>query len=248
MITSFFKFIFNIIRLAVLLAVFALIFHTWVIKQILQFSLSWSLGADTYIEAVKMDWKNTGFEVHGLEIKNPSSFSPPGVLADIPLAIVSVDVPAISQGRIHLKTVGINLRELSVIHSPGKGLNVMELKPMKGDASSEEPRTTGGTRQKIEKAMPAVTIDEFIISIGNIVFVETLGGVQKQKIIRIGVQGATYYDINGISDITYLIIAPALRKFGFAFAMDKLGKFGEDYAKTTESGSFWDRLKKAMAS
>lgn len=91
MIKGLFQFIFGLIRLVFFLAIFLVIFHTWAIKQALTLSLSYSLGADVSIQTVKMDWKNTGFEIQGLEIGNPYSF-PKGVLADIPLAIVSIDL------------------------------------------------------------------------------------------------------------------------------------------------------------
>ena len=124
-----FKLIFGLIRLAFFLIIFIVIFHTWVIKQAITFSLSHQLGADVSIRSVKMDWKNTGFEVQGLEIGNPYSF-PRGTLANIPIVIVSVDLPGISKGVFRLKTVGINIRELQVMNVSQKGLNVLALKPL----------------------------------------------------------------------------------------------------------------------
>jgi len=148
---GFFKFIFGLIRLAFFLLLFIAIFHTWVIKQAITFSLSYQLGADVSIRNVKMDWKNTGFEVQGLEIGNPYSF-PRGTLANIPLVIVSVDLPGFSKGVLRLKTVGIDLRELQVMNVSRKGLNLLALKPLqesKEERSSVFSRGRSNADQKI---------------------------------------------------------------------------------------------------
>lgn len=252
MIKGLFKLIFSLIRICVLALVVLLIFHTWTIKQMLKISLVWSLGAEVSIESVKMDWKNTGFEVHGLKIMNPPTV-PPGLLADIPLAIVSVDMPELLHRKLHLKTVGINLKALWVSYYPGMGLNVTGLKPLKKEDAQDEPsRSAMETNRKINKYMPKVAINELILSVGDIIFLESAGSIQKHKTIHVGVQGATYYDLEGISDIVYAIVAPALKKLGFSLVSDQLKRFGLDYAKlgsvqSSNASGFLERLKSVFS-
>jgi len=156
MIKGFFKLVFSLIRLTFFIALFVAIFHTWVIKQALTLSLSHQLGADVSIRNVKMDWKNTGFEVQGLEIGNPYSF-PRGILANIPLVIVSVDLPGMTQGVLRLKTVGIDLRELQVMNVSQKGLNLLALKPLQKSNEERSSFSREAVGTQIKKYVPEET-------------------------------------------------------------------------------------------
>lgn len=247
MITGSFKLVFNLIKLAFLLIIFVLIFHTWTIKQALNLSLSWGLGTKVSVDSVKMDWKNTGFEIHNLKVDNPSSF-PKGVLADIPLVIVSVDLGSLSRGTLHLKTVGFNLKNLQVIHTEGRGLNIMALKPLKkgGTRSSEERRSGEEAKQKTEGGVSQVIIDELIMSIGDITIIESFGEMEKQKKIHIGMQGKSYYGLEGTDDIAKLVVSIALKKLGYDLLTDEAKKFMEAYAGQVEPLGFFDQLKKAI--
>ena len=238
-----FGFIFGLIRLAFFLIIFILIFHTWVIKQAVTFSLSYQLGADVSIQSVKMDWKNTGFEIEGLEIGNPYSF-PRGTLADIPLVIVSVDLPSISQGILRLKTVGLDLRELQVMNAPQKGLSLLALKPLQ---KSNEARSLSPSRQvvqgQVDKYAPKVMIDELIFSIGDINYVDMSGPSLKQNRYHAGIRGATYYDIRGTEDVTVIVITEALKKMGFGYLESQLQKIQARYVPAaSKQGNILNRL------
>lgn len=216
MFKGFFHFVFGLIRLAFFLILCVVIFHTWVIRQAMTFALSHQLGADVSIQAVKMDWKNTGFEVQGLEIGNPYSF-PKGTLANIPLVIVSVDLLGIPEGVFRLKTVGIDLRELQVLNVSQKGLNLLALKPLQ--RSKEERSFSSGeaVRTQIKKYAPEVMIDELIFSIGDISYLDTSGPSLKQNRYRAGIRGATYYNIRGTQDLTAIVVGEVLKKMGFDY-------------------------------
>ena len=247
MIKGLFKLVFGLIRLAVLLVILALIFHTWAIKQVLTFSLSYQLGADVSIQNVKMDWKNTGFEVQGLEIGNPYSF-PKGILADIPLVIVSVDIPSIPQGILKLKTVGFDLRELQVMNAPKKGLNLLALKPLQRSneesvSSSREAAQTGISK----RYAPKVMIDELIFSIGDISYLDMSGPSLKQNHYHAGIRGATYYDIHGTQDITIIVVTEALKKMGFGYLETQLQKLQDRYVPSgTKQGNLFSRMAAAL--
>jgi hypothetical protein len=242
MIQGLFKFIFGLIRLAFFLVIFVVIFHAWVIKQAFTFALSYQLGADVSVQNVKMDWKNTGFEVQGLEIGNPYSF-PRGTLANIPLVIVSVDLPGIAGGVFRLKTVGIDLRELQVINVSQKGLNLLALKPLQKsmEERSVSSRETAGTQ--IKKYMPVIQIDELIFSIGDISYLDTSGPSLKQNRYRAGIRGATYYNIRGSEDVTVILITEALKKMGFGYLDSQLQKIQARYSPSgSKQGNLLSRL------
>jgi len=216
MIKGLFKLVFGLIRLALLLMLFIVIFHTWVIKQALTFSLSYQLGADVSIRNVKMDWKNTGFEVQGLEIGNPYDF-PRGTLANIPLVIVSVDLPGMAGGVLRLKTVGIDLQELQVMNVPRKGLNLLALKSLQKSHEERSSSSQEAVRTQIKKYTPEVVIDELIFSIGDITYWDMSGPSLKQNRYRAGIRGATYYDIRGTQDVVAIVAGEALKKMGFGY-------------------------------
>lgn len=242
-----FKFIFGLVRLAFLMIILAAIFHAWVIRQALTFSLSYQLGADVSIRSVKMDWKNTGFEVQGLEIGNPYSF-PKGTLANIPLVIISVDLHAIPDGVLRFKTVGVDLRELQVINVSQKGLNLLALKSLQ-KSSSERPLSS--SREAVETATgkneSQVMIDELIFSIGDINYLDTSGPSLKQTHYRVGIRGATYYNIRGTQDIIAIVVGEALKKMGFGYLETQFQRF-QNHAISSEDkkDGFLNRLWKAF--
>jgi len=216
MFTGLFKFIFGLVRLAFFLLIFVVIFHSWVIRQVLTFSLSYQLGADVSVQSVKMDWKNTGFEVQGLEIGNPYSF-PRGTLANIPLVIISVDLPSIPQGILRLKAVGIDLRELQVMNVPQKGLNLLALKPLQKSSDERTASSPEGIQARNKKLVPDLMIDELIFSIGDISYLDMSGPSLKQNRYRAGIRGATYYNIRGTQDVTAILVGETLKKMGFGY-------------------------------
>jgi hypothetical protein len=224
MFQGFFKFVFGLLRLVFFLAIFVLIFHTWVIRQVLTFSLSYQLGADVSIQSVKMDWKNTGFEIQGLEIGNPYSF-PKGTLADIPLVIVSVDLPEISKGALRLKTVGIDLRGLQIMNVPQKGLNVLEFKPLKKSNEGRPLSSQEAVQAQVKKITPELMIDELIFSIGDINYVDASGPALKQHHYQADIRGATYYNLRGAQDVIAVVIGEALKKMNFAYLGVQIQKF-----------------------
>lgn len=243
MFKGFFKLIFGLIRLAFFLIILALIFHTWAIKQALTLSLSYQLGADVSIQNVKMDWKNTGFEVQGLEIGNPYSF-PKGILADIPLVIVAADIPGISKGVLRLKTVGFDLRELQVMNAPKKGLNLLALKPLQRSNEESTSSSREAAQEGIKRYAPKVMIDELIFSVGDISYLDMSGPSLKQNRYRAGIRGATYYDIRGTQDITVIVVTEALKKMGFGYLEAQLQKLQERYVP---SGNKQNSLLSRMA-
>ncbi|MFH1800410.1 MAG: hypothetical protein ABH891_06165 [Candidatus Omnitrophota bacterium] len=224
MIKGLFRLFFGLIRLTFFLLIFMVIFHTWVIRQALTFSLSYQLGADVSIRSVKMDWKNTGFEIQGLEIGNPYNF-PKGTLANIPLAIVSVDLLGISEGIFRLKTVGIDLRELQVMNVAQKGLNILALKPLQKSHEERSSSSQEAVRTKIKKYASEVIIDELIFSIGDISYLDTSGPSIKQNRYRAGIRGATYYNIRGTQDVITILVGEALKKMGFGYLEAQFKKF-----------------------
>ncbi len=252
MIKDLFRFISGIIRLALLLIVLAVIFHAWAIKQVLTYSLSYVLGADVTIQEVKMDWKNTGFEVHGLEIMNPYDF-PRDRLADIPLVIVSADMASIPQGRLRLKTVGFNLRELQVMNAAQQGLNVLALKPLQRAKGVEAPSGSGSRGSRGGSKVTPFSIGELIFSIGDITYLDMSRGVTKQNRFRVGIQGATYYDIRGADDIVVLVITETLKKMGFGALNAQFQKLQDKhFSNAVSDGNFFDSavssIKEKMSS
>jgi hypothetical protein len=241
MIKGLFKFVFGLVRLALFLVLFVVIFHTWVIKQAITFSLSYQLGADVSIRNVKMDWKNTGFEVQGLEIGNPYSF-PRGTLANIPLVIVSVDLLGIPEGIFRLKTLGIDLRELQVMNVSRKGLNLLALKPLQ-KSNEERSSSQEAVRTQVKKYVPEMVIDELIFSIGDINYLDSSGPSLKQNRYRAGIRGATYYDIRGTQDVVAIVAGEVLKKMGFGFLEAQFQKFqGRSVSSGAKKGSLLSQV------
>ncbi len=245
MISILIKLIFNLMRWAVILSVVALIFHTWTIRQVVKHTLSWQLGSPVEISSVKMDWKNTGFEIHGLEIGNPYHYGS-GLMADIPLVIVSLDTTKIPAGIFRFRTVGLYLRNLNVIHSPRNGFNVMELKTIKKQSSSVPENIDAADSEHLSKVNARVMIDEFIISIGDITLVEALTGLQKEKHIKVNVQGQTFYNLSVPQDLVYVTVMLAMKKIGYNFAEDQVLQFLGAGGIAPVKTSLFEKIKKSF--
>lgn len=247
MFQGFFKFIFGLIRLIFFLAVFVIIFHTWVIKQAITFSLSHQLGADVSMRNVKMDWKNTGFEVQGLEIGNPYDF-PRGILADIPLVIVSVDLPSIPQGVLRLKTLGIDIRELQVMNVSRKGLNILAVKPLQNSNEERSSPAREAAQMRIKKYVPEAVIDELIFSIGDIRYLDTSGPSLRQNQYHAGIRGATYYNIRGTQDVIAIMAGEALKKMGLGYLETQFQKLQNlSSSSGAKKSSFLSRVLDALS-
>lgn len=218
-----FKLVFGLIRLGFFFVLFIVIFHTWAIKQAITLTLSYQLGADVSIQNVKMDWKNTGFEVQGLEIGNPYSF-PRGILANVPMVIVSVDLPGIVAGELRLKTVGIDLRELQVMNAPQKGLNILALKCLQRSSEERTASSRETAQTQVKKYIPELTIDELIFSIGEITYLDMSGPSLKQNRYQAGIRGATYYNVRGTQDVIVILVGETLKKMGFSYIEEQFQK------------------------
>ncbi|HNX67918.1 MAG TPA: hypothetical protein PLL75_00550 [Candidatus Omnitrophota bacterium] len=251
MIKGLFQLVFGVVRLAFFLVIFLIIFHAWAIKQAIKFSLSYQLAADVAIQEVKMDWKNSGFEVRGLEIGNPYSF-PKGVLADIPLTIVSLDVPSLMQGRgLRLKTLGFNIKELQVMNVPQKGLSLLALKPLQGDNEESEAGSSAkaAVKQQMQKFSPRLVIDELIFSLGEITYISMNGPTMQQNRFRAGIRGATYYNIRGTEDIAVIVVGEALKKMGFGYLEAQLQNLqGRSFVSKGQSNNFLNKAFSALKS
>ncbi|HOW58569.1 MAG TPA: hypothetical protein PLO78_02450 [Candidatus Omnitrophota bacterium] len=250
MIKGLFQFIFGLIRLVFFILILVLIFHTWAIKQTLIFSLSYSLGADVSIQSVKMDWKNTGFEVQGMEIGNPYGFSK-GLLAEIPLAIISLDLPSVTKGIFRFKTVGFNLRELQVMNVPQRGLNILALKPFQKKEEDESP-SQAAIRRQVNKYTPPLLIDELIFSVEDISYLDMSKSSLRQNRYRAGIQGATYYNIQGVNDVAMIVATEAFKKMGFSYFDAQLQKFQKSYGYQSSKpkgflGRTLDSLKQKLS-
>jgi hypothetical protein len=139
-------------------------------------------------------------------------------LADVPLVIVSVDLPSLTKGVLRFKTVGFDLRELQVMNAPQKGLNLLALKSMqKGDEDRSGASSGEAVRRQIRKYTPQVIVDELIFSIGDISYLDMSGPSVRQNRFRAGIRGATYYNIRGADDITAIVVAEALKKMGIGY-------------------------------
>lgn len=243
MIKGFFKFVSGVLRLAFFLSILTIIFHSWVIRQALTFTLRHQLGAGVSIREVKMDWKNAGIEIRDLEIGNPYSF-PKGTLANVPLMIISVDLASLLDGVLRLKALGIDLRELEVMNVSRKGLNLLALNTFQ-KSNEKQPPSPGVEPQKLKKNQPDLIIDELIFSIGDIRYLDMSGSSLKQNHFRAGIRGATYSNIHGTQEVVTIVAGEVLKQMGFSYLETQLQKLqrGSVSSGTREAGF----LSRAMA-
>ncbi|MCM8763097.1 MAG: hypothetical protein NC936_05775 [Candidatus Omnitrophica bacterium] len=133
-------------------------------------------GARIEIKGFSLGILRQTIRIKDLKMYNPRGFSGT-VLLDIPKVVVNYDLPSLLKGRLHLKLVDVELKELGLEKSKDGKLNVDSLKVAKGKKAAEK---------KPSKKVP-LQIDELNLKIGRIVSRDY--NVEKPPLIEV-------YDIN----------------------------------------------------
>lgn len=234
------------------LAVFCVI-RDFVIKSVVTVAASSVTGAPVHIGGFSLSIIKQSVRISDFKMYNPKGF-PRDVLVDIPRIGVTCNIGALFGGKIHLRHLDIDLKELGLAKNKQGQLNVDSLK-IAGDRKKAE----GKDGKKPAKEM-AIQIDTVNLSMGRVVNKDySVEGPPVIKVYDINLK-KTYKSITSGQQLAALIIAEPLKAAGIqglsvygasmltgVAALPVAAAFtlaGKDYAQADYNVS-WDRAYEA---
>jgi hypothetical protein len=189
-----------IVAAVVIIAVFCVV-RDLVIKNVVAAMAGDVIGAPVQIDGFSLSLIRQSVKISGLRIYNPPGF-PPDILVDIPLTSVSCDVIALARGKIHLREVTLDLKEICLVKNKERKLNVDELKIV------EKVKA-----MKPVKQMP-MQLDVVQLHIGRVVNKDySVNGAPAVAVHEVNIRKA-YKNITSAQQLAALIIAEPLKTAG----------------------------------
>ncbi|MBP7088456.1 MAG: hypothetical protein KBB01_04070 [Candidatus Omnitrophica bacterium] len=177
----------------------------FVIKQVITLAASNITGAPTRIGGFSLSIIRQSVKITNFKMYSPKDF-PPDVMVDIPLLGVSYDILPLIRGKIHLKELTLDLKEMGLIKNEEGKLNVDSLK-------LSEPKDKPDKPAKPVKQM-SIQMDLVNLNIGRVVSKDySVSGPTAIKVYDIGIK-KTYKNINSAQQLAALIIAEPLKAAG----------------------------------
>lgn len=241
-------------KILILLVVLVLGFclaRDFLIKSIIGSVASNITGAPVSIGGLSLSIIKQSIRISDFKMYNPEGF-PKDILVDIPNMGVQLDLGAIGKGKIHLREVDLEIKEIGMAKNKEGLLNVDSLK-----IADEKP---GKKEVKKPSKQMAIQIDIAHLAMGKVVSKDySTGGQPIIKVYEINLK-KTYKGITSAEQLAALIIAEPLKAAGIegakiygammltgAAALPVAAVFtfaGKDHAESDFNVS-WDRAYEA---
>lgn len=178
------------------------------IKGVFNVAASGIVGAPTRVGGFSWGILTQKIRVNNFKMHNPEGF-PDGILLDLPKAYVDYDLLALLKGKLHLKSVVVELKEVGLVKNKDGKLNVDSLKVAKQEAEkSKEARKEKSARQM------ALQIDKLTLDIGRIVMKDySVEGEPAVQVYDINLK-KSYKNINSPQQLVALILSEPMKAAG----------------------------------
>ncbi|MDD4953926.1 MAG: hypothetical protein PHG40_03350 [Candidatus Omnitrophica bacterium] len=162
-------------------------------------------GAPTSIGGFSMSVIRQSVKISDFKMYNPEGF-PKDILVDIPKIGVTCNIAALFTGKIHLKELVLDIKEIGMVKNKEGELNVESLKVV-----SEKPKEKEKKKPAKELAM---RIDTVTLGMGRVVSKDY--SAQGQPVIKVYDVNLkkTYKNINSAQQLVALIISEPLKAAG----------------------------------
>lgn len=205
-------------------------------------------GAPTHIGWMSLSIMRQSVKISDFKMYSPKGF-PPDAMVDMPLMRVSWDIFSIARGKLHLRELELDLKEVVLVKNKDGALNVESLKIAGPGQKGQRP-----SRQM------SMQMDLVQLNIGRVVSKDySVSGAPAIKVYEIGVK-KTYKNINSAQQLSALILAEPLKAAGIqglsvygasaltgVAALPVAAAFtlaGKDYEQAEYSAS-WDKAYEA---
>ncbi len=162
-------------------------------------------GASTSIGGLSLSIIGQSIKISDLRMRDPQGF-PNEVFVNIPKANVSWDLFAFFTGKIHLKSVELDIKEVVMIKNKDGQTNIQSLKMMQ---KKSDPRELLKTLQQIH-----IQIDFLTLGIGRAVSKDYKAAAEPViKVYNLNTR-RSYRNINSLEQLAALIISEPLKSAG----------------------------------
>ncbi len=195
------------IRIIVLAVIFLFGFclvRDFLIKSLIGTVVSSVTGAPTRVGGLSLSVIRQSVRISNFRIYNPKGF-PRDILVDIPRMGVTCNLGAFITGKIHLKQLELDIKEMGVLKNKEGKLNVDSLK-----IAAQKP----GEKKKKPAKQPAIQIDVVNLGMGRVVSRDySVEGQPAVKVYDINLK-KTYKNITSVQQLVALIITEPLKAAG----------------------------------
>ncbi|MCX5702201.1 MAG: hypothetical protein NTW64_04395 [Candidatus Omnitrophica bacterium] len=196
-----------VVLIAILVLSAFCLFRDLIIKSVISSVTSNITGAPVHIGGFSLSVIKQSVKITNFKMYNPKGF-PQEILVDIPKLGVSCNLSALIKGKLHLKLLDFDLKELVLTKNKEGKLNVDSLKVVE---AGKEPKKEKAKKPAKQMAMQ---IDVVNLNIGRVINKDYSVGEQPViKVFDINIK-KTYKDITSVQQLAALIIAEPLKAAG----------------------------------
>ncbi len=206
----------------------ALVALTMIKNSLFQGILTGALSKAAHVP-VKFGSTSIRFLTGSIDLRNIRVFNPKGfpekLMLHAPQVAIDFQPTSLFQGRLHFKTVKLNMKELIVVKNKNGQVNIEAVKPsQKEKEQASKPKEKG--------KVPKLRIDELHLTIGKVVYKDYSQGPEpKVQVFEININDRVYTNIEDPTALVSLIMFEALTRTSLARIADMdLGEF-QDTAK-----------------
>lgn len=204
------RFLWNLIKLAVLIAALGFFLKAYGAKWLLTVYLQKELGARVSIEEVKLDFVNTQAKFGRVVVQNPLVY-PEGGMIYIPKLFVDFEPRALLDRKVLLTTVDVTVEEIRVLNASGNGVNLNALTVLKPKyrATGEE----AAARYEVDRK-PDFHADQLVLTLDRGTYTDLTGVNPVQKSHELRLQHAVFKDVEGLRGVMEILVRETLKRMG----------------------------------
>ncbi|MEW6009068.1 MAG: hypothetical protein AB1629_05510 [Candidatus Omnitrophota bacterium] len=200
--------------LTIAVVVIVLIFLLSLAKDFLIKSIVSTVATQVTGAKVEIGWLSLGLLSQSSSISNFRMYNPAGfsrsIMVDLPKIAVKINSLALLRGKLHLRLLTVDLKEIGLEKNKEGKLNVDSLKFVQQEPKQAKEKASS-------KSMP-MQIDEFNLVMGRIVSKDYTGSKEPSiSVYNINLK-KTYKNINSAQQLVALILSEPLKQAGIKAA------------------------------
>ncbi len=179
-----------------------------------------AIGAPVSVGRLHVGIFSSSLALYRLKIKNPEGFHEK-TLAEIHEVSIHYNLPDFFRGKVHLENMRLDFGDVTIEKSNGK-VNLLELGAVKGITkgigSGQEKGKPGkpGEAKKGAPKGPELQIDEVLVNIGKVHYVEPAAQPPVDKEYDLGIHNESFKNVTKPSSLVKGIAFLILRKVGLS--------------------------------
>lgn len=192
-----------------ILAVILIIYlgRNFLIKTAIQTGVQKALGMKVSIAEFKLDLIPVGkLEIKGLTVYNPPGFQGESLIK-IPYIRADFDLAPFLIGKFHFKYLDLNINEVNLIKNRNKELNLNRIQTIASTGSKSPPKSA-------PNKPTAIRINELILTIDHVNYIDYTGQNPKQRRIRLGIYRERFANLKSVDDIVKVVVVRVVYKAG----------------------------------